>query len=161
MLGYYVNPDEIEAELREFGAIQLDRYDLEATTEELQRFLAQSALVGRTRTRQDRAIVEDGRIKVPSSSHNPYFASVASSFLRRKLLAAGSSFSFETVMSSPDKVQLLADARAIGYRTYLYFVAKEDPIINVRRVRNRVLLAVMTYRRTKLWRDIGDLWPCC
>ena len=48
------------------------------------------------------------------------------------------SFSFETVMSHPDKVQLLRVARAAGFRTYLYYVATEDPAINVARVRLRV-----------------------
>jgi len=33
-----------------------------------------------------------------------YFASVAADFLRRKLLENRVSFSFETAMSSPDKV---------------------------------------------------------
>jgi predicted ABC-type ATPase len=43
-------------------------------------------------------------------------------------------------MSHPGKVELLATAQAMGYRTYLYFVATDDPSINVSRVRNRVLL---------------------
>ena len=41
-------------------------------------------------------------------------------------------------MSHPGKVELLAQARQSGYRTYLYFVATDDPDINVSRVRNRV-----------------------
>jgi predicted ABC-type ATPase len=35
---------------------------------------------------------------------------------------------------------LLAQAQAAGYRTYLYFVATDDPAINISRVRNRVKL---------------------
>ena len=59
-------------------------------------------------------------------------------FLRQKLIAGRASFSFETVMSHPDKVQVLEAARAAGFRTYLYYVATEDPAINVARVRFRV-----------------------
>ena len=41
-------------------------------------------------------------------------------------------------MSSPDKVAFLRQAQARGYRTYLYYVATEDPAINISRVENRV-----------------------
>ena len=43
-------------------------------------------------------------------------------------------------MSSPDKVKLLEQAQQLGYRTYLYFIATDDPAINVSRVQNRVHL---------------------
>jgi predicted ABC-type ATPase len=41
-------------------------------------------------------------------------------------------------MSSPDKIDFLAKAQTAGYRTYLYYVATEDPAINISRVRERV-----------------------
>ena len=69
-----------------------------------------------------------------------YFASVAVDFLRKKLLERKTTFTFETVMSHPGKVELLAEAQRAGYRTYLYYVATDDPEINVSRVRNRVTL---------------------
>jgi predicted ABC-type ATPase len=71
---------------------------------------------------------------------NSYFASVAGDFLRQKLLDQKLSFTFETVMSHPSKVDLLASAQQAGYRTYLYFVATDDPDINISRVRSRVKL---------------------
>ncbi len=64
--------------------------------------------------------------------------SVLSDFLRQQLLATRTSFTFETVMSSADKVAFFCQARAAGFRTYLYYVATEDPTINVERVRQRV-----------------------
>ncbi|MEI7912909.1 MAG: zeta toxin family protein, partial [Verrucomicrobiota bacterium] len=73
-------------------------------------------------------------------SINAYFASVAADFLRQKLLENRVSFSFETVMSSPDKVVLLEKSQRLGYRTYLYFIATDDPTINVARVKSRVHL---------------------
>ena len=69
---------------------------------------------------------------------NSYFASVASDFIRVKLLEARKSFSFETVMSHPSKVELLNKARQLGYRTYLYYIATEDPMINISRIQYRV-----------------------
>jgi len=61
-------------------------------------------------------------------------------FLRQKLLEQKQTFTFETVMSHESKVNLLGQAQKAGYRTYLYFVATDDPAINVSRVRNRVRL---------------------
>ncbi len=43
-------------------------------------------------------------------------------------------------MSSPDEVALLEKARSLGYRSYLYFIATEDPQINIARVKSRVHL---------------------
>lgn len=60
--------------------------------------------------------------------------------LRAACLAARESFSFETVMSHPSKVEVLEAARALGFVTGLYFVATEDPQLNVERVRQRVAL---------------------
>lgn len=57
--------------------------------------------------------------------------------MRFLLLRQHQSFTFETVMSSPDKIQLLQKAQELGYKTYLYYVATEDPNINIERVSNR------------------------
>ena len=40
--------------------------------------------------------------------------------------------------SFPDKFEVLRKAQSRGYRTYLYYVATENPGINVSRVRYRV-----------------------
>ena len=82
----------------------------------------------------------NGRLCFPSGVINSYFASVVADFLRHRLLAEQRTFTFETVMSHPGKVQLLQQAQEAGYRTYLYYVATDDPAINVSRVENRVRL---------------------
>jgi predicted ABC-type ATPase len=50
----------------------------------------------------------------------------------------GVSFSYETVMSHPNKVSFLQSARRKGYKIYVYFIATEDPEINKSRVRVRM-----------------------
>ncbi len=50
------------------------------------------------------------------------------------------SFTFETVMSSYDKIELLKLSKKQGYRNYLYYIATSDPLINISRVKNRVAL---------------------
>jgi predicted ABC-type ATPase len=57
---------------------------------------------------------------------------------RLALLDSGQSFAFETVMSTPEKVALLSQARERGYEVTLVFVTTSDPDINVSRVANRV-----------------------
>jgi predicted ABC-type ATPase len=82
----------------------------------------------------------DGILGFPAGVMNSYFASVLAGFLRRKLLEIGRTFTFETVMSHSGKVEILRNAQEAGYRTYLYYVATDDPAINVSRVANRVAL---------------------
>lgn len=43
------------------------------------------------------------------------------------------------LLSHPSKIEFMKEARARGYRVYLYFVATDDPDINIDRVRRRVL----------------------
>ncbi|SEI14578.1 zeta toxin family protein [Paraburkholderia hospita] len=57
---------------------------------------------------------------------------------RLQALHDGRDFAFETVMSTPEKVALMTQAKALGYRVSLFFVTTEDPEINVRRVAGRV-----------------------
>lgn len=57
---------------------------------------------------------------------------------RIQALREGRDFAFETVMSTPEKVALMTQAKALGYRVSLFFVTTEDPEINVQRVAGRV-----------------------
>jgi predicted ABC-type ATPase len=59
---------------------------------------------------------------------------------RQACLADGCSFTFETVMSHPSKLELMRQAKGLGYRIILYFVATDDPDLNIRRVAQRVAL---------------------
>ena len=138
--GLYINPDELEAAVRTSGFLALLPFGLETTTEEVRDYFGSSAFLQAQDLHQaaDTIVCRDGGIDFGGLTFNSYYASVLADFLRRRALDAGTSFTFETVMSSPDKVELLRAARARGYRTYLYFIATEDPAINAQRVRNRV-----------------------
>ena len=41
-------------------------------------------------------------------------------------------------MSHSSKIKLLERGRILGFRTYLYFIATDDPLININRVKLRV-----------------------
>ena len=155
LLGVYLNPDDIERDIREAGFLDLPAYGTEPTSEEAARgqafFRASPFLtkVGLGDAAKRIALAEGGRLDFTGLTVNAYFASVAADFLRGRLLAQRRSFTCETVMSSPDKVALLEQARRLGFRTYLYFIATDDPEINVSRVRNRVRRAATPCPRTR------------
>lgn len=117
-------------------------YEVNTTADEVlqffntSKFLQQARLLDATRL----LTFTEGRLDFAKLEVNSYLASVAGDFLRQKLLAQKLSFTFETVMSHPSKVDILIQAQAAAFRTYLYFVATDDPAINISRVRNRVAL---------------------
>ena len=142
LLGIYVNPDEIQKEIEDRGFLDVSQYDVKTTRDEILGYFMDSPLLRRADLEDEAACLRftDGKLDFFEVIVNAYFASVAADFLRQKLLEQRKSFSFETVMSSPDKVQLLQKAQGLGYRTYLYYIATDDPSINVSRVIARVQL---------------------
>ena len=140
LLGVYVNADEIEKSIRAYGYLSLADFSVEASAVDLSDFLAHSTLLQSQGLQADasRMVLQDGRVVFQDLPVNSYHASVLADFVRHKLLSDRTSFTFETVMSSQDKVDFLCRAQQSGFRTYLYFVATEDPEINVSRVLHRV-----------------------
>lgn len=59
---------------------------------------------------------------------------------RNDCITSMRSFSFETVMSHPSKIDLMVRARNAGFTTLLYFVGLDDPVLNIARVAQRVAL---------------------
>eukprot|EP01031_Cornospumella_fuschlensis_P008409 gene8409-10367_t len=142
LLGVYLNPDEIQKDIEDRGFLNVRDYGVETTKEEILPFFLNSALLQKAELDDEAMFLRfnDGKLSFHDVSVNAYFASVAADFLGQKLMERRVSFSFETVMSSPDKVRLLERAQALGYRTYLYYIATDDPAINVARVKARVNL---------------------
>lgn len=142
LLGVYINADEIEKEIRKFDFLDLYHYEINGTTEEILNFFINHTLIEKANLEEDVNLlrVTDNKIIFTDILVNSYFASVCADFIRHKLLSLKVSFTFETVMSSEDKVLFLEKAKNAGYRTYLYFVTTQDPTINISRVKNRVKL---------------------
>lgn len=142
LIGIYLNPDELEQRMRNQGALDLASFGVKTTAAEILAYFTNSAFLNDSGLADSVQMLRfaDGQLDFSQVSVNSYLASVAADFLRRKLLEAQISFTFETVMSHPSKVEILSKAQQAGYRTYLYYVATDDPAINVSRVRNRVEL---------------------
>jgi predicted ABC-type ATPase len=62
----------------------------------------------------------------------------AADLLRQEHIEAKQSFSFETVMSHPSKLEVLDLARKAGFFVQVFFVGIEDPQTNIERVALRV-----------------------
>jgi predicted ABC-type ATPase len=142
LLGVYINPDEIEKDIRNGDFLDLQAFGVRTTAAEILAFFQNSTLLAKADLLDEAEYLSfnDDKLSFHNVIVNSYFASVAADFIRHKLLETGTSFTFETVMSSPDKVAFLQKAQRRGYRTYLYYVATEDPIINILRVQRRVSL---------------------
>lgn len=143
LLGIYLNADELEQSMRKLGQIQVANFGVHPDLllpSQVKDFFRQSSLLKSAGLNSTADLISANSVVIDFSnvSVNSYIASVLADFLRRRLLQQQASFTMETVMSSADKVELLKVAQSRGYRTYLYFVATEDPAINVSRVQNRV-----------------------
>jgi predicted ABC-type ATPase len=138
--GSYINPDEIEKTIRETNCLSLTPFGITTTTHAIQKYFLQSPFLQSLGMQNSAESIRcsGSELCFDGLAINSYHASVLADFLRRLCMEAARSFSFETVMSSADKVELMEEAQRLGYRTYLYFIATEAPEINIARVQNRV-----------------------
>lgn len=140
LLGIYINPDDIEKNIKGNGYLDFNDFDIEVSEKEVLDFFNNSALL-KSVNFQDKVLdlkYKNNKLIFANVDINSYFASVCADFIRKKLLEYKKSFTFETVMSSYDKIELLKLSRSLGYRNYLYYIATCDPLINISRVKNRV-----------------------
>lgn len=140
LLGVYLNPDEMERDMRTHGFLDLGAYCVTIADAEAKAFFRGSAFLAEAGLGDswERVSVSDGRLHFAREAVNSYMASVTADLFRQRLLDVRATFTLETVMSHPSKVELLEHAQQLGYRTYLYFIATEDPEINISRVKTRV-----------------------
>lgn len=139
--GVYINPDDIEIDARESGVIHFDDYSVYMPKADIEHYFYQSPLTEKASLAPTLETLhfEDNCIKFCSNSvPGSYIASIAASLIREQLIASKVSFTFETVMSSADKIGVLKKARDAGFKNYLYYIATDDPDINIQRVQNRV-----------------------
>lgn len=136
----YVNADDLEKEAKTTGFIDLSVFGITITLPELIAFHAAHYLLIKKglNDQADRLSLLGSCVDYRDVPIDSYFASVIADLIRQRLLDEGISFTFETVMSHPGKVDFMREAQARGYRTYLYFVSTDNPGINVDRVAIRV-----------------------
>jgi predicted ABC-type ATPase len=141
-LGFYVNADDIEQTLKSDKTLDFNQYGLEVTTANIQSHFKKSTFapikLNQANLWEHFSISNNTLIIHKSQKINSYIAADIAEFIRQQLLKSEKSFSYETVMSDSKKIDFLRKAKRNNYRTYLYFFATEDPLININRVELRV-----------------------
>lgn len=138
--GVYVNADDIESLIRESGVLLFSAYQLNIREYDLQLFFKQSSFAPVKRKEPDlwcKMHIKENVLHVQTHVDS-YLAADLAEFIRQQLLANDISFTYETVMSHIGKVDFMRTAICKGYKVYLYFIATEDPDINISRVNVRV-----------------------
>ncbi|MBU6141103.1 MAG: hypothetical protein KGP29_06090 [Proteobacteria bacterium] len=138
LLGFYINPDEIEKKIKETGVLDLEEFKIKTTDSEILNHFRNSSLLRKAGMDSQLLKFKDQKLDFSALEVNSYFSSVAADFIKNQLLQRRASFSFETVMSFEDKILFLKKANELGYKTYVYFIATESPEINISRVKLRV-----------------------
>jgi predicted ABC-type ATPase len=141
--GVFLNADLIEKELSVNGFIDLSDFGLELIQNDLDIFLGSE----RAKTIIEKSNIEnhiidfslnENKIFVKNREGIGYEGSLICSLLKLHLLEKKEDFCFETVMSHSSKLNDISEAKSKGYKTYLYFICIDDPLVNISRVENRV-----------------------
>ncbi|HEY5368529.1 MAG TPA: zeta toxin family protein [Hanamia sp.] len=140
--GIYLNADDIEKSINELGYFNLSEYKIYLQTSDIQLFFKYSDFSPKKLNNENlwkHLIISDSKIMLTDGLKiNSYLAADIANFLRESLLEKDISFSYETVMSHTSKLDFIKKASTKGFRIYLYFIATEDPEININRVKIRV-----------------------
>jgi predicted ABC-type ATPase len=138
-IGVFVNADSIESIIKENGKLPFVDFKIEVAQTELIDFFLHSTLAKRAEIDfSDSFEVVDNIFGIKKGSYNSYLAAILAEFIRQKLLTSENTFSTETVMSDPSKIELIKTAREKGFKVYLYYITTDDVRINIERVNSRV-----------------------
>ena len=134
-----LNADDIFAEVKRTGAYA-PRMPVDGGA--LLKFALASSYGADVKTAfvDGKVCAKDDCIVFAADAVNSYTVALATAFLQHECIMDRRSFSQETVFSHASKIESLREAKELGFRTYLYFVATEDACINVSRVGNRAAL---------------------
>lgn len=153
--GLFINSDIVEREILEKGFIDLKSFDLDLTQNDLEKFLQSESAKSLLKKTKDSGHFIDIEIKEniivdQSKQTHSYEAALVTSFIRHHLLINSINFSFESVMSHPSKLEEIKVAKKLGYKVYLYFICLDSPLINISRVKNRVMKGGHDVDNTKI-----------
>lgn len=134
--GLYINADELARSLGE--GVDVTSFGPELTFPSFLAFAERSGLLVDGLSRADlerRLIWKEGTVRAGKGIARDRAAQLLAQFFYAQLIDHRQKFSFETVFSHPGKLDLMRQAKAAGYKVYLYFISTEDPEINVQRVK--------------------------
>lgn len=138
--GYYINADEI-AKLLRAETFTFASYSISVSTKEFKTIALASGLINKDfdeNTFKNSFTIRSNKLSLKNKAADERLAQVLADFLRKKLVQEKKRFSFETVFSHESKLDIMRQAKDLGYKVYLYFVSTESPEINKFRVESRV-----------------------
>jgi len=142
-LGFYINADVIEKQLKEKQKINLSNFGIDKlSTSKFNSLIKNHTIIKKAKTAGYKIdlTLEGNQIVNPDKNTHSYEAAFVADILRTQLLERGKKFTYETVMSHPSKIEFFSKAQLKGYKNYLYFISTESPLINIERVQQRVKL---------------------
>lgn len=142
-LGYYINADQIEKQLRSTQKIDLSDFGIQDFDKnKFKRFSQNHSIIKKARGDGYKIDLyfENNSIVNPDKNSHSYEAAFLADILRNELLLLGKKFAYETVMSHKSKIDFFKIAKEAGYKNYLYYISTESPVINIERVSQRVKL---------------------
>lgn len=107
--GHYINSDLIEQEISKNGFVNLDEYGLSLSEQDLSEFYERPSSISLLRKSHSEGHTIDIELKKnvivdKSRDTHSYEASLITAFIRYNLMKKGFSYSFESVMSHPSKL---------------------------------------------------------
>lgn len=135
-LGFVQNPDAIQREIVASKRLYLGTWGVRTSQSEFIAFVRQHPLFPQIEVEPPQ-IVDDAMV-FGDTDKLGYLIPIVCDFFRQRWIASGESFTFETVMSGSDKLEILRLARTRHYRSYLYYICTDDVSINEARISNRV-----------------------
>ena len=138
--GPFVNSDLIDKEFGDTGKLDLKQFGIESSTSLIDEYLKKTTFRGKydPTILREILITDECGFVLKTEKSSAQIGMFVSDLIRNKLVAENISFTMETVFSDTDKLNFMRKSIDSGYKVYLYFVATEDPRINVRRVEGRV-----------------------
>jgi len=138
--GIYLNADEINELLIRNSFLDINQFGVKADLSSFKTFFFSS---GWSEYVRDSNYVSKWKftgniVSIRKSSIKLYDSAIFSDYIRTKFIESGLTFTFETVMSHPSKIDFISKAAVMGYKIYLYFISTDDYSINQNRVKIRV-----------------------
>ena len=116
--GQYVNADILEKQIRQTGLFRFNSVNLVNIEEQgINEFFFSHPL--NIEKSKSHFAIKDNVLYAEAEKVTGYFAAILADYIRQQLIEEKENFTFETVMSSRDKIELLKKAADKGYRTYL------------------------------------------
>ena len=140
---FFVNADEIQKNLLNYGCVNFDKYSLQIDIDGFLETLQSSSwtvLVNNLNELIASLKINRNKLYVDSKFVDGYFAAFVADYIRNNMLNVVHQFTIETVLSDVRKLEFIDLAKKLGYKIYLYFVSTKDVEINIKRVAQRVAL---------------------